>query len=380
MRPPVRYLEDDEGNRVAYTVHGHGPNLMLPAWWISHAEKDWDHQSYRAFLEELGEYCRVIRYDRPGVGLSDREVSPRSIESEVRLLGAVIETAIGAEKTSLFAFSCGCPVALAFAAQNPERVEKICIYGGYLTGADIAAPDVREAMIALVRAHWGAGSRMLADIFLPDQPREELDAAIRQQRDSATAATATALLELTYRMDVSTVISDVTADLLVLHRVGDRAIPIDAGRKLASVLAGVPFIALDGRAHPPWSGDRQSILEPAVEFLAGASYQGKVSPPVADEAISYLDIASRSLVLPEGKVPLTVLEYGVMRYFVENADRVVSREELLEHIWNTSFSGSNKVDVLIRALRKKLGAYAPCIETIPGHGYLFAGWESNPQH
>ena len=222
---------------------------------------------------------------------------------------------------------------------------------------------------------------MLADIFLPDQPREELDAAIRQQRDSATAATATALLELTYRMDVSTVISDVTADLLVLHRVGDRAIPIDAGRKLASVLAGVPFIALDGRAHPPWSGDRQSILEPAVEFLGGGHrIKEKYRLPSLMKRLVALILLAEVWFCQRARYPSLCWNTASCVYFVENADRVVSREELLEHIWNTSFSGSNKVDVLIRALRKKLGAYAPCIETIPGHGYLFAGWESNPQH
>jgi pimeloyl-ACP methyl ester carboxylesterase len=375
VRPAVRYLQDDAGNRVAYTVHGQGPNLVLPTWWISYAEKDWDHPSYRAFLTDLGEHFRVIRYDRPGVGLSDREVAPQTMGSEVRLLATVIDTTVGQHSTLLFAFSCGCPIALAYAAEYPNRVEKICVYGGYLSGADVATPDVRAAMVALVRAHWGAGSRVLADIFLPDQPREELDAASRQQRDSATAESAAALLELTYRLEASKVISSVSADMLVLHRIGDRAIPCEAGRKLASASAGVPFFALEGQAHPPWVGERKTILEPAVAFLTGKPYEEKSYQPVDDEENCRLDVAHRSLNMPDGNAALTALEFSVMRYLVENSDRVVTREDLLEHVWKTPFSGSNKIDALIRALRKKLGAYARSVETVSGHGYIFRGWK-----
>ncbi len=371
MRPAVRYLQDATGNSIAYTVHGQGPNLVLPAWWISHVEKDWDHPSYRSFLEALGSHFRVVRYDRPGVGLSDREVASQTMDSEVRLLADVIETTVGKAKTSLFAFSCGCPVALAYAAGHSNRVEKICVYGGYLDGADIAAPDIRAAMVGLVRAHWGAGSRALADVFLPDQSREEIDAASRQQRDSATAETAAALLELTYEMDASAVTSSVTSDLLIIHRTGDRAIPLNAGRKLASIFSGVAFVVLDGRAHPPWVGDSDSILKPAVEFLTGQSYPGLQSTKNSD--VSFFDVDTRTLVLPDGKVSLTALEFGAIQYFVENPGRVVTRTELLEHVWKTPFAGSNKVDVLIRALRKKLGTHATRLETVSGHGYMFRG-------
>ena len=372
MRPPVRYLRDDSGHRVAYTVHGEGPDLVLPAWWISHVEKDWDHPSYRAFLDALGEHFRVIRYDRLGVGLSDRDVATPTMDSEVRLLAAIIDTTVGHAKTSLFAFSSGCPVALAYAADNPDRIDRICIYGGYLVGADISAPDVQAAMIALVRAHWGAGSRAMADIFLPDQPREELDAASQQQKDSATADTAAALLELTYSMDASDRLPDISNELLVLHRTGDRAIPCEAGRRLASSLPGVPFVALDGRAHPPWVGDRQSILRLAVDFLAGGTIAAKPSQSSGDGNGFHLDVANRSLVINGESVLLTALEFGAMQHFVDNSDTVVTREALLEHVWKTPFAGSNKVDVLIRALRKKLADHARCIETVPGHGYRFS--------
>ena len=71
--PQVRFFDDPAGHRVAYASHGSGPPLVFTAWWVSHVENDWEHPGYRAFFEALGRYHQVIRYDRPGAGLSDRD-------------------------------------------------------------------------------------------------------------------------------------------------------------------------------------------------------------------------------------------------------------------------------------------------------------------
>lgn len=73
---------------------------------------------------------------------------------------------------------------------------------------------------------------------------------------------------------------------------------------------------------------------------------------------------------------MTPLEYGVMHYLLDATGRVVTRDELLRHVWDAPFAGSNRVDAVIRTLRKKLGRYAPSIETVIGHGYRFRDWES----
>jgi len=373
-RPVVRYLRDEEGNRVAYTVHGNGPELVLPAWWISHVDKDWDQPSFRGFLQTLGEHFRVIRYDRPGVGLSDRDTAPRSLESETRLLARVIDTAARESSVSMLAFSCGCPVSMMYAAENPSAVGKICVYGGYLSGGDIATPEVRAAVVALVRAHWGAGSRTLADIFLPGASRQDVDALSQQQRISTSPETAADLLELTYEMDITDTISKVTNEVLVLHRSGDRAIPCEAGRRLSASLPGAQFVAFEGRAHPPWFGNRDEVLTSVVAFLSGDSMlRSGPAPSATAGAELHLDTANRTLVIDGDPISLTALEYGVMHYLFQHDGQVVTRDELLEHVWKTPFAGSNKVDVLMTALRKKMGDHAQSVETVAGHGYRLRG-------
>src|SRR5437879_13658918 len=88
-----------------------------------------------------------------------------------------------------------------------------------------------------------------------------------------------------------------------------------------------------------------------------------------------LDEADRELVLDGRHEPTTRLEFGVMRMLLRASGHLVTRDEMLAEIWNTSFAGSNKVEAVVRSLRRKLGPFAPSIETVTGHGYRFAGWK-----
>lgn len=79
-------------------------------------------------------------------------------------------------------------------------------------------------------------------------------------------------------------------------------------------------------------------------------------------------------VLRAGKeISLSSKEYSLLRYMVQNAGIVLSREKLEQHIWNYDFSGgSNVIDVYIRYLRKKIddGYETKLIHTVRGAGYV----------
>jgi len=89
-----------------------------------------------------------------------------------------------------------------------------------------------------------------------------------------------------------------------------------------------------------------------------------------EEEPSLFDAETHEVVLPGGRVPLTSLEYGVMRELAATPGRPVSRAQLMERVWGfDSSTSSNVVDALILALRKKLGPSAGAIETVRGTGY-----------
>lgn len=368
----VRFIRDTSGARVACAVVGEGPLVLCPAWWVSHVERDWEHPGFRRFFTRLADGFRVVRYDRPGTGLSDRDVPPRTQAAEVQLL-ATLADALGDSQFSIFAVACAGPVALDYAATHHERVRRLCLYGSYAKGADIATPDLRDALADLVKAHWGLGSAALAAIFLPRASPQDSEDFSRNQRDWANARQAAELLRLSCEMSAVDVLARIRTEALVIHRRKDRAIPLEAGRRLAAELPRARLVTLDGDIHVPWI-DGDAIADTVHSFLAGKEVLAAASSPRSG---CRLDEANREIVLNRQRRPTTPLEYAVILALIRASGRVVTRDEMLAEIWNTPFAGSNKVDAVVRSLRKKLGLFAPSIETVTGHGYRFRGWKRN---
>ena len=70
------------------------------------------------------------------------------------------------------------------------------------------------------------------------------------------------------------------------------------------------------------------------------------------------------------KVELTLKEFELLRYLMENKGIVLTRDQLLTRIWGYDFDGETRtVDVHIRTLRQKLGDAGSFIETVRGVGY-----------
>lgn len=257
--------------RVAYEARGDGPPLVAPAWWTSHLELDWESEAFRRFWEPVADGYALVRYDRLGVGMSDRAVrdSDLTLEAEVATLRALVDE-LGHERVSLVGGSSGGCAAIAFAAAFPERVERLVLYGSYPDGAAITTPDVADAIVSAVRAHWGLGSRLLGDIFLGDVDPGEHERFARVQRETATAETAAALLRLVYRLDVRAQLPLVRVPTLVVHRREDRAVPFRLGRRVAAAIPDATFVPLQGSAHFPWYGDVESVVRACREALAPA--------------------------------------------------------------------------------------------------------------
>jgi pimeloyl-ACP methyl ester carboxylesterase/DNA-binding CsgD family transcriptional regulator len=248
------------GHRVAYGLSGSGPLLVAPAWWVSHLELDWQNPRFRRFWEATGKGFRLVRYDRPGVGLSDRDVTAEqsTLEREVELLGAMLD-ALDCERATLFGGSSGGATAIAFAARFPRRVERLLLYGTFADGAAIAPGEVREAILTAIRSHWGLGSRLLADVFLGDEGSAEREQFAHAQRESSDAETAAVLLEQIYATDVRSQLERVSAPTLIVHRRGDRAIPYELGRQVAAGIEQAALVPLEGNTHFPWFGDDVAV-------------------------------------------------------------------------------------------------------------------------
>ncbi len=138
----------------------------------------------------------------------------------------------------------------------------------------------------------------------------------------------------------------------------------------ASVARTLGFLVLPEHSIP--CGEH--CYSTAMLDFGPSSVDGWLARLVAEELgvedQGLLDCSARQLVLEGRRVSLSRLEFGVMEYLQGRAGEAVPRIALLENVWEQNYDGgSNVVDVVIRALRKKLADKAAVIETVQGVGY-----------
>ena len=254
-----------DGTALWYAWVGRGRPLVYVMGWLTHLRLSWELPAERALYEALAQNGRLVRYDRAGCGLSAAVDRPPSLAFELEQLAAVAATLDG--PFDLMGTSMGAPVAVAWAAAHPETVRRLVLYGGWARGGDLSPPPVRDHILGLIESHWGLGSEVLTDIFAPDADRSVRAGAARYQRASSSAATARALLALSYELDVSDLLGQVRAPTMVVHRVEDRAAPVAQAQALADGIDGAELVLLPGRSHLPYAGDRDALVRVVRRFL-----------------------------------------------------------------------------------------------------------------
>jgi pimeloyl-ACP methyl ester carboxylesterase/DNA-binding CsgD family transcriptional regulator len=281
---------------------------------VSHLEEEWDDRDARAFFEGLARTHRVVRYDRLGAGLSDRVLErPPTPESEAAQLAAVLDACTDGPAT-LFACSCAGLGTARFATEAPERVRKIVFFGGYASRDDI--PDAtRRSLVDFARVNWMLAAQMLAGLFVPHGGGDEIDALSRYQRRAASADVAAAFLELDLSSDARPFLPGVTAPALVLHRRGDRTVPIGRGRELASLLPNGRFVALAGDSHLPWKDDQRDLQRALAGFLDDAApAEANGASPLSRRETEVLRLVAAGLSNREIASSLVLSEHTVHRH------------------------------------------------------------------
>ncbi|MCF6508224.1 adenylate/guanylate cyclase domain-containing protein [Blastococcus sp. MG754426] len=295
MLPSTRYARSGELS-IAYQVVGDGPlDLVAAPGFISHLDWNWQEPSLRRFLQRLAEFSRLILFDKRGTGLSDPVPGPATLEERTDDLRAVMDAA-GSEQAALLGVSEGGAMAMLFAAQHPERTRALVLYGAYpriVEAPDFPAglqPEVMAALLTGMVEHWGEGVGLGAWA-----PERRHDTALRAwwgtlQRMGASPGMARRMFELYPQIDLRDVLPAIRVPTLVLHRRGDRMIPVGIGRYLAERIPGARLVELDGADHLFFLGDTETPLAEIEEFLTGS----RPAPPAVSTVLAtvlFADVA-----------------------------------------------------------------------------------------
>lgn len=281
QQPETRYAVRDDGVSIAYQVWGSGPvDLLYAPGFISHLDLLWADPGYERFFTRLGSVARMITYDKPGTGCSDPIPHVPSLEERMEDIRFVLDAA-GSERAVVMGFSEGGPACALFAASAPERVASLILYGSFACGPENAGPvqrerwDANKGTLDDMMDNWGSGGTI--DFFAPGASgRFQRRAAGVFERAAASPGMMRALIEVVEHLDVRDVLPSVRVPTLVLHRGGDGAIPIEAGREFAELIPGARFVELPGSDHAFWLGDQGSVVEEIERFVTG----GHAAPPV----------------------------------------------------------------------------------------------------
>jgi pimeloyl-ACP methyl ester carboxylesterase len=248
----IRFTQTGDGVRIAHARHGGGPPLVVVACWLSHLQHDWQSPVWRHFLEELGAFTTLIRYDLRGHGLSDWTVDDFSLESHLGDLEAVV-AAEKLERFALMGMSGYSPVALAYAARHPERVTRLVLYGGWARWPrDLTPDEVDEeaAWVAMLRAGWARPDptfrRVFTQGFIPGASEEQMAWFDDLQRMSTSTRNVLEARKARKRFNVNDELGAIRAPTLVLHAVHEAVTPFthDAHPQRA------PRAARVGESHP----------------------------------------------------------------------------------------------------------------------------------
>ena len=311
MEQEIRFV-DFEGRRLAYATYGDGPPMVIGPRWVSHLEEEWSDPIQRTFYGELAKTHRVIRFDRVGCGLSSRDLEPRpTLESESRQLEAVID-AVGGSAV-VFASSCCCLSASQLAVRRPDAVEKIIYLGSYASRNDV--PDAtRDSLVQFVRLNWRLAAQMLAGLFDPHASGDEIAEHTRIQRAAASAEAASIFLELELTADLRSLLPKVPVPALVLHRRGDRTVPISRGRELASLLPHARFVPLNGDSHLPYRDDQRELFRALAGFLHSDSAEADAESPLSSRETEILRLVATGMSNREIATTLVLSEHTVHRH------------------------------------------------------------------
>jgi pimeloyl-ACP methyl ester carboxylesterase len=286
MQQQIGFCSTADGARIAYATVGSGPVLIFAQFAPSHLGLEWEEPRVRDFWEAVGRHHLVVRYDKHGCGLSDRNRTDFSLDSEARTIDALVK------KLELKSFvlwghgGMGGAAAIVYAVKSPDRVSHLILSNALAQwhGAPGWGSVSSDTFLALARSDL----RMASLSMLERALGSAFDASAQQWflrvwREGIAPETLDELFGAqVWNMDLRELLPKVSLPTLVVHYRNNASIPFEAGRELAAGIPDARFVPLEGGAHFFYFGDTRPLRRAIAEFLGDPIEE--VGRPLSDSA------------------------------------------------------------------------------------------------
>jgi class 3 adenylate cyclase/predicted alpha/beta hydrolase len=274
-RPETKYAKSGNVN-VAYQVTGEGPvDVVWAPGTISHLDMSWENPAAVRFIERWSSFCRLIRFDKRGTGLSDRPTEAATLEERIDDIRAVMDDA-GSKQAAIVGLSEGGSMACLFAATYPHRTTALVLWGvqaRWIRTDDYPWGQTSEEFDRMIKilaekgvtmdylTGWGAG-------FPKDTDPATFERVLRFFRAGASPSALVALERTNAQIDIRPILSTIRVPTLVMNRTGDPVANVAAARDLASKIPNARFLEYPGDTHQ-WVGIQDRVAADVEEFLTG---------------------------------------------------------------------------------------------------------------
>lgn len=278
MRPHVQYARSGDV-QIAYQVTGGGPiDLVWAPGTVSHLDMEWEWPPRAQFLDDLGTFCRLIRFDKRGTGLSDRPTIAATLEERTDDIRAVMDAA-ASEAAFVFGVSEGANMACMFAAMHPRRTRGLLIWGGqarWVRSRDYRWGVTRREKEREIRTllQKGIGLEYLG---IPPGSQEGdpalIDWFLRYARAGGSPSAVAALERMNFDIDVRDILPAIRVRTLVMNRTGDPVANVEAARDLSTRIPSAQFVELPGATHSFTAIEPERVLAEIKGFITGTRDQ-----------------------------------------------------------------------------------------------------------